>query len=42
MVQRAQEQHEPLLRLNLEAKDKKTLDKMLATIAPKLGVKVDH
>jgi phosphomannomutase len=33
---------EPLLRLNLEAKDKKTLEKALAAIAPKLGVKVDH
>jgi phosphomannomutase len=33
---------EPLLRLNLEAKDKKTLDAMLAKIAPLLGVKVDH
>ncbi len=33
---------EPLLRLNLEAKDKKTLDLMLAKISPLLGVKVDH
>lgn len=33
---------EPLLRLNLEARDPKTLDKMLAQIAPKLGKKVDH
>ncbi|MBL8874781.1 MAG: phosphomannomutase/phosphoglucomutase [Phycisphaerae bacterium] len=33
---------EPLLRLNLEAKDKKTLDKMLAEIGPKLGHQVEH
>ena len=33
---------EPLLRLNLEAKDKKTLDMMLARISPLLGVRVDH
>jgi phosphomannomutase len=33
---------EPLLRLNLEAKDRKTLDLMLGRIAPLLGVKVDH
>lgn len=33
---------EPLLRLNLEAKDKKTLDAVLAKISPLLGVKVDH
>jgi phosphomannomutase len=33
---------EPLLRLNLEAKDQKTLDKMLAQIAPMLGHRVDH
>ncbi|CAN5753409.1 phosphomannomutase/phosphoglucomutase [soil metagenome] len=33
---------EPLLRLNLEAKDKKTLDAMMAKIAPMLGHKVDH
>jgi len=33
---------EPLLRLNLEAKDKATLDKMMAKIAPLLGVRVDH
>ena len=33
---------EPLLRLNLEAKDKATLDKMMGRIAPMLGVKVDH
>jgi phosphomannomutase len=33
---------EPLLRLNLEAKDHPTLDKMLAQIAPRLGKRVDH
>jgi len=33
---------EPLLRLNLEAKDKATLDRMMQKIAPMLGVKVDH
>lgn len=33
---------EPLLRLNLEAKDKKTLDAMLHKISPLLGVRVDH
>jgi phosphomannomutase len=33
---------EPLLRLNLEAKDKPTLDRMLAEIAPRLGKQVDH
>ncbi len=33
---------EPLLRLNLEAKDKKTLDATLSRIAPMLGHKVDH
>lgn len=33
---------EPLLRLNLEARDQKTLDMMLARIHPMLGVKVDH
>lgn len=33
---------EPLLRLNLEAKDQKTLAIQLARIAPLLGVKVDH
>jgi phosphomannomutase len=33
---------EPLLRLNLEAKDKKILDAMYAKISPLLGVKVDH
>jgi phosphomannomutase len=33
---------EPLLRLNLEAKDKKTLDATLSRIAPMLGHRVDH
>ncbi len=33
---------EPLLRLNAEAKDKKTLDKTLARLTPMLGKKVDH
>ncbi len=33
---------EPLLRLNLEAKDNKTLDKILDRAAPMLGVRVDH
>ena len=33
---------EPLLRLNLEASDKKTLDAMMSKIAPMLGHKVDH
>lgn len=33
---------EPLLRLNLEAKDRKTLDIVLARISPLLGVRVDH
>jgi len=33
---------EPLLRLNLEAKDRGTLDKMLAAIAPRLGKRVEH
>lgn len=33
---------EPLLRLNLEAKDQKTLEKVLAEIAPRLGKQVDH
>lgn len=33
---------EPLLRLNLEAKDKKTLDTMMSKIAPMLGHQVDH
>jgi phosphomannomutase len=33
---------EPLLRLNLEARDKKTLEKTLAMLTPKLGHRVDH
>lgn len=33
---------EPLLRLNLEAKDRKALDKALARIAPLLGHRVEH
>ncbi len=33
---------EPLLRLNCEAKDKRTLDKAMAKITPLLGRKVDH
>ena len=33
---------EPLLRLNLEAKDTRTLEKMLAQIAPLLGTRADH
>lgn len=33
---------EPLLRLNLEAKDKKTLDRMIAAISPMLGHRVEH
>lgn len=33
---------EPLLRLNLEAKDPKMLTKMLGLIAPNLGRRVDH
>lgn len=33
---------EPLLRLNAEAKDRKTLDKVIAQIAPMLGKRVDH
>jgi phosphomannomutase len=33
---------EPLLRLNLEAKDHATLDRMLVQIAPRLGKRVDH
>jgi phosphomannomutase len=33
---------EPLLRLNLEAKDKRTLERTLALIAPQLGKRVDH
>jgi phosphomannomutase len=33
---------EPLLRLNLEATDKKTLEKALAIVTPGLGVRVEH
>lgn len=33
---------EPLLRLNMEAKEKATLTRVLSEIAPKLGKKVDH
>lgn len=33
---------EPLLRLNAEAKDQATLNKVLQEIAPKLGTRVDH
>lgn len=33
---------EPLLRLNLEAKDRKTLDEVYAKLSPVLGHKVDH
>jgi phosphomannomutase len=33
---------EPLLRLNLEAKDRKTLDKALAQVSPLLGHRVAH
>jgi len=33
---------EPLLRLNLEARDGATLDRMLGEIAPRLGKRVDH
>lgn len=33
---------EPLLRLNLEARDARTLSRMLAEIAPHLGTRVDH
>jgi phosphomannomutase len=33
---------EPLLRLNAEAKDRATLDKVVAMLAPRLGHKVDH
>jgi phosphomannomutase len=33
---------EPLLRLNCEAKDKKTLEKALAWLTPGLGKRVDH
>ncbi len=33
---------EPLLRLNLEAKNAATLEKMMGEIAPRLGKRVDH
>ncbi|MBS0196947.1 MAG: phosphomannomutase/phosphoglucomutase [Planctomycetes bacterium] len=33
---------EPLLRLNMEAKDKATLTKILAEISPKLGKRTEH
>jgi phosphomannomutase len=33
---------EPLLRLNLEARDGATLDRMMQRISPMLGQKVDH
>jgi phosphomannomutase len=33
---------EPLLRLNLEAKDKSTLEKMIAEVSPMLGHRVEH
>ena len=33
---------EPLLRLNLEARDKATLDSKFEEIAPQLGEQVDH
>jgi len=33
---------EPLLRLNLEAKEPRILEKMLAQIAPLLGTRADH
>ncbi|MEQ8850756.1 MAG: phosphomannomutase/phosphoglucomutase [Phycisphaerales bacterium] len=33
---------EPLLRLNLEARDQETLDRMLEEIAPLLGERVEH
>ncbi len=33
---------EPLLRLNAEARDRRTLDRALAEIAPKLGDRVEH
>ncbi|MBX3409226.1 MAG: phosphomannomutase/phosphoglucomutase [Phycisphaeraceae bacterium] len=33
---------EPLLRLNLEARDKATLQRMLDEISPRLGKRVDH
>lgn len=33
---------EPLLRLNAEARDQKALNRLLAEISPKLGVRVEH
>lgn len=33
---------EPLLRLNLEARDRATLDRMVEAISPRLGTRVDH
>lgn len=33
---------EPLLRVNIEAQDKKTLDKALALVTPGLGVRAEH
>ena len=33
---------EPLLRLNLEAKDRKTLEKVMGIVTPGLGKRVDH
>jgi phosphomannomutase len=33
---------EPLLRLNLEAREPRMLDRMLAQIAPLLGIRADH
>lgn len=33
---------EPLLRLNAEAKDQRTLERILAELAPKLGTRVKH
>ncbi|MBL9001805.1 MAG: phosphomannomutase/phosphoglucomutase [Phycisphaerae bacterium] len=33
---------EPLLRLNMEARDKATLSRMLAEVSPKLGRRVEH
>ncbi len=33
---------EPLLRLNLEARDDATLERMMARVAPMLGTRVDH
>lgn len=33
---------EPLLRLNMEAKDKATLQRMIDAISPRLGKRVDH